>query len=89
MNAVGGIPLEKLPLIPRIKLHLGILFLSVAMRLLDRPFWEEFGFQMYGELKGGRTKDEANQRHAELNSRLAKYLAGRGSGEWPPKTDSD
>ncbi len=89
MSLLEDVPLEKLRFTARIKLQLGILFLSAAMKLIPRPFWEEFTFQMYGEMKGGRVKDEANQRHEELEARLAEYLAGRGSGEWPPKADGE
>ena len=86
---LGDIPLDKLGLIKRIKLQLGLLFLWAAMKLIPRPFWEEFGVQAYGETVGGRAKEYADERHAELEARLADYIAGHGSGEWPPKADKE
>ena len=88
IGMLEGVPLKELRFTTRIKLQLGMLFLSVAMKLIPWPFWEEFAFQIYGEMKGGRAKDEANQRDQELQVRIAEYLAGRGSGEWPQKPDS-
>ena len=90
-SVLEDVPLEKLRFTVRIRLELGILFLSAAMKLipLPSPFWQEFAIQLYGGVKGGHAKDEADQRHGELMARLTEFKAGRGSGEWPPKADGD
>ena len=80
---------KKLRLRDRIKFRIGEMFLTAAMKLLPMPFWEEFVIQMYGGIRGGKAKDAADERHEELNKRLADYLAGRGSGEWPPNQDQN
>ena len=93
MSVLEGVPLEKLRFTTRIKLELGSLFLSAAVKLIPhRPFWEEVAIQILGEIKGGSTKDEANQRHKELEARLAAFKAGRSREEWewpPPKADGE